>query len=238
MRAINAESDSRERRLRMVRRQIAHRGVRDPLVLTALSEVRREEFLPADLREFAYDDSPLPIDQGQTISQPYIVALMTEALQLRGGERVLEVGTGSGYAAAILAQIAAAVYSVERYGQLATRAADILAAQGYANVHILQGDGTLGWPEHAPFDAIVVAAGGPEVPESLKTQLKIGGRLVIPVGRDRRFQELLRITRTSDEEYRTEELAEVCFVPLVGEAGWAPEVGEPPTPTPDRLDRG
>jgi protein-L-isoaspartate(D-aspartate) O-methyltransferase len=223
MGAVNAESDSRERRLAMVQRQIAHRGVHDPLVLAALGAVPREEFLPADLREFAYDDTPLPIDQGQTISQPYIVALMTEALRLRGGERVLEVGTGSGYAAAVLAQIAADVYTVERYRRLAKRAAEVLAAQGYRNVHVLHADGTLGWTEHAPFDAIVVAAGGPEVPESLKTQLKIGGHLVIPVGRDRRLQELLRITRTSDAGYRTEELAHVSFVPLVGAAGWAGE---------------
>jgi protein-L-isoaspartate(D-aspartate) O-methyltransferase len=237
MGAVNAESDSSERRLAMVQRQIAHRGVRDPLVLAALGAVPREEFLPADLREFAYDDTPLPIDQGQTISQPYIVALMTEALRLRGGERVLEVGTGSGYAAAVLARIAADVYTIERYGQLAKRAAEVLAARGYRNVHVLHADGTLGWPEYAPFDAIVVAAGGPEVPESLKTQLRIGGRLVIPVGRDRQLQELLRITRTTNERYRTEELADVRFVPLVGEAGWAPQKGDPATPITKRSRR-
>ncbi|HLZ96722.1 MAG TPA: protein-L-isoaspartate(D-aspartate) O-methyltransferase [Steroidobacteraceae bacterium] len=220
MRAMDAESDSRERRLTMVQRQIADRGVRDPLVLAALRDVPRENFLPADLREFAYDDAPLPIGQGQTISQPYIVALMAEALQLRGGERVLEVGTGSGYAAAVIAQIAAEVYTVERCVELAARAAEVLAAQGCTNVHVLRADGTLGWPEHAPFDAIAVAAGGPEIPESLKTQLKIGGRLVIPVGQDRHLQELLRITRTSDERYRIEELADVRFVPLIGEGGW------------------
>lgn len=235
MTALNAESEGQARRLLMVQRQIAERGVRDPLVLAALGAVPREEFLPPDLWEFAYDDRPLPIDQGQTISQPYIVALMAEALQLRGGERVLEVGTGSGYAAAVLAQIAAEVYSVERYEQLATRAAGVLAARGHTNIHVLHADGTLGWPEHAPFDAIVVAAGGPDVPESLKSQLKVGGRLVIPVGRDRHIQELLRVTRTSGEEYRTEELAEVRFVPLVGAAGWAPEKGDRETPTLKRL---
>jgi protein-L-isoaspartate(D-aspartate) O-methyltransferase len=214
----------------MVQRQIVRRGVRDTLVLEAVSHVSREHFLPEAMREFAYDDTPLLIDQGQTISQPYIVALMAEALQLRGGEQVLEIGTGSGYAAAVLARIAGEVYSVERHGQLAAKAADVLATHGYHNVHVLHGDGTLGWPEHAPFDAIVVAAGGPEVPNSLKTQLKVGGRLVIPVGTDRRLQELVRVTRVSQHEYRTEEIADVCFVPLVGQEGWAPAAHESPTP--------
>jgi len=218
-----------ELRRAMVERQVAHRGVRDPLVLEALVSVPREAFVPEAVREFAYEDTPLPIDQSQTISQPYIVALMTEALQLKGGERVLEVGTGSGYAAAVLARIAREVYTVERHGQLATKAANVLIAHGYMNVHVLHGDGTLGWPEHAPFDAIVVAAGGPSVPESLKTQLKVGGRLVIPVGADQRLQELLRITRLSEHDYQTEELADVRFVPLVGKEGW--ESGKrPPAP--------
>ncbi len=224
----------------MVERQIAHRGVRDALVLDAMSQVPREHFLPEDLHEFAYEDTPLPIEQGQTISQPYIVALMAEALQLRGDERVLEIGTGSGYAAAVLARIAGEVYTVERHGQLAAKAADVLARHGYHNVHVLHGDGTLGWPEHAPFDAIVVAAGGPQVPESLKSQLKIGGRLVIPVGAARQLQELVRVTRVSALEYRTEEIADVRFVPLVGEAGWAAEAHEAATPGPvsRRRDQG
>jgi protein-L-isoaspartate(D-aspartate) O-methyltransferase len=207
----------------MVKRQIESRGVTSPLVLEAVRAVPREAFLPEEMREFAYDDSPLPIDSGQTISQPFIVALMTEALLLAGGEKVLEVGTGSGYAAAVLAQIAGDVYSVERYAQLATRAAATLASQGVTNVHVLHGDGTLGWPEHAPFDAIVVAAGGPEVPESLKQQLRIGGRLVMPVGRSRRVQELLRVTRLAENEYHTEDLMDVQFVPLVGKEGWTPD---------------
>jgi protein-L-isoaspartate(D-aspartate) O-methyltransferase len=215
--------DFAKRRIEMVERQIAHRGVRSELVLRAMKAVPREPFLPEELSEFAYEDAPLPIAEGQTISQPYIVAMMTEALGLQGGEKVLEIGTGSGYAAAVLSQIAASVYTVERIGQLAQKSATTLAELGYSNVHVLHGDGTLGWPEHAPYDAIVVAAGGPEVPESLKAQLKIGGRLVIPVGADRRLQELVRVIRVSEDEYTTEELADVQFVPLVGAEGWAPK---------------
>ncbi len=215
----------------MVERHIAHRGVRSALVLAAMRSVPRERFLPESLREFAYDDAPLPIAEGQTISQPYIVAMMTEALDLKGGEKVLEIGTGSGYAAAVLSGIAKDVYTVERIGQLAEKSADILAQLGYRNVHVLHGDGTRGWADHAPYDAIIVAAGGPQVPESLKTQLKIGGRLVIPVGADRRLQELVRVTRVAENEYTTTELADVRFVPLVGAEGWsAPGRGETRTP--------
>jgi len=214
----------------MVDRQVAGRGVRSHLVLDAMRTVPREAFLPEPLREFAYEDAPLPIAEGQTISQPYIVALMTEALALKGGEEVLEIGTGSGYAAAVLSRIARNVYTVERIGQLAEKAAATLAQLGYANVHVLHADGTRGWPDHAPYDAIVVAAGGPEVPESLKAQLKIGGRLVIPVGIDRRVQELLRVIRVSDDQYETEDIADVRFVPLVGEEGWVPEEGRSVTP--------
>ena len=215
--------DFEKRRAQLVERYIAHRGVRSQLVLSAMESVPREAFLPVELREFAYDDSPLPIAEGQTISQPYIVAMMTEALELQGGEKVLEIGTGSGYAAAVLSRIAKDVYTVERIGQLAEKSADILSKLGYGNVHVLHADGTRGWPDHAPYDAIVVAAGGPQVPESLKSQLKIGGRLVIPVGADRRLQELVRVVRASEHEYTTEELADVRFVPLVGAEGWTPQ---------------
>jgi protein-L-isoaspartate(D-aspartate) O-methyltransferase len=215
--------DFAKRRKEMVDRHIAHRGVRSTLVLRAMGAVPRETFLPEALWDFAYEDAPLPIAEGQTISQPYIVAMMTEALELQGGEIVLEIGTGSGYAAGILSQIAKDVYTVERIGQLAEKSAATLARLGYSNVHVLHADGTLGWPEHAPYDAIVVAAGGPEIPESLKAQLKIGGRLVIPVGADRRVQELVRVVRVSQHEYTTEELADVRFVPLVGAEGWTPQ---------------
>jgi len=208
-------------RKEMVERNIVARGVRDELVLDAMRKVPRELFLPKNLREFAYEDSPLPIAGEQTISQPYIVAFMAEALMLKGGEEVLEIGAGSGYAAAVLSEIAAHVYTVERLGQLADKAAATLADLGYNNVHVLHGDGTRGWPDHAPYDAIVVAAGGPQVPESLKEQLKIGGRLVIPVGADPRGQELVRVTRFSTNEYRSEDIADVSFVPLIGEEGWA-----------------
>ena len=211
----------------MVEKAIFARGVRSELVLDAMRNVPRESFLPAQLREFAYEDVPLPIEEGQTISQPYIVAFMTEALALRGGEKVLEIGTGSGYAAAVLSEIAADVYTVERHGPLAEKAAATLADLGYDNVHVLHADGTRGWSEHAPFDAIVVAAGGPVVPESLKGQLRIGGRMVIPVGTDRRAQELVRVTRIAQSEYRREDLADVQFVPLLGQEGWAPEEAEP-----------
>ncbi len=215
--------DFAKRREAMVEHKIAGRGVRSSTVLEAMRTVPREAFLPEHLREFAYEDAPLPIAEGQTISQPYIVALMTEALGLKGGEDVLEIGTGSGYAAAILSRIAGNVYTVERIGQLAERAATALSDLGYRNVHVLHADGTRGWPDHAPYDAIIVAAGGPVVPESLKRQLKIGGRLVIPVGGGRQVQELVRVVRDSEHKYRTEDLAGVRFVPLIGAEGWTPE---------------
>jgi protein-L-isoaspartate(D-aspartate) O-methyltransferase len=231
----------RARRHEMVAHSIAARGVQGELVLDAMRKVPRELFVPEKLREFAYEDSPLPIPDEQTISQPYIVAFMAEALLLKGGDKVMEIGAGSGYAAAVLSEIAANVYTVERVGRLAKSAAERLADLGYDNVHVRHGDGTLGWPEYAPYDAIVVAAGGPQVPESLKSQLKVGGRLVMPVGSNQQVQELVRVTRISETEYRSEDIADVRFVPLIGEEGWAGKTQEQPLrrkfrPTPDNED--
>jgi protein-L-isoaspartate(D-aspartate) O-methyltransferase len=222
------EIDFTTLRNEMVDSQIAGRGIRSPRVLNAMRRVHREDFLPDRLWQFAYEDAPVPIAEGQTISQPYIVALMTEALELRDGDKVLEIGTGSGYAAAVLSLLAKDVYTVERIGALATEAAATLAELGYLNVHVWQADGTRGWSDHAPYDAIVVAAGGPAIPESLKEQLKIGGRLVIPVGVDQLEQELIRVTRLSETEFKTEDIGGVRFVPLLGEQGWPPEKSEQP----------
>jgi protein-L-isoaspartate(D-aspartate) O-methyltransferase len=212
--------DTSRQRRQMVEGQIASRGVVDRRVLDAMGRVPRERFVPQHLRPHAYDDAPLPIGGGQTISQPFIVALMAQALALEGGERVLEIGTGSGYAAAVLAEIAATVYTIERLPELAETAERVLAEAGYTNVHVRCGDGTLGWPEAAPFTAILVSAGGHEVPPSLKRQLAIGGRLVIPVGRYRTEQVLVRVTRTGEDAYHREELERVRFVPLIGAEGW------------------
>jgi protein-L-isoaspartate(D-aspartate) O-methyltransferase len=188
-----------------------------------MSTVPREVFLPERLAEFAYDDTPLPIEEEQTISQPYIVALMAEALELEPGQRVLEVGAGSGYAAAVLSRVVGDdgdVHAIERHATLADLASERMRRLGYDNVHVRHGDGTLGWPEHAPYDAIAVAAGGPDVPPALKQQLAIGGRLVIPVGTDPRLQELVRIRRTGQDRFERENLGGVRFVPLVGAQGW------------------
>ena len=207
-------------RERMVTTQIETRGITDPLVLAAMRAVPREHFVPATLARFAYDDRPLPIGEGQTISQPYIVAVMAQAVGLKPGARVLEIGTGSGYGAAVLSRIAAEVYTVERVRALVEEARDRLAGLGYANVHVLEGDGTLGWAEHAPYDAIVVTAGGPRVPEALLSQLAAGGRLIMPVGSGARHQRVVGVTRTEAAEYRYEDLEEVAFVPLIGAEGW------------------
>ncbi len=209
-----------DQRRAMVRDQLQNRGISDLLVLKAMGAVRREAFVPPDERDFAYSDGPLPISQGQTISQPFIVALMTEALKLCGGERVLEIGTGSGYAAAVLAEIASEVFTIERIAELAEDAKQALEKEGYINIHVTCDDGTLGWKEHAPYDAIVATAAGPSVPQALKDQLKIGGRLVMPVGSHFGGQRLVRITRVTQTEYQQEELDWVRFVPLIGEQGW------------------
>lgn len=218
--------DTSTQRNEMVHDQIEARGVRDRLVLKAMRKVPREDFVPENLREFAFDDVPLPIAEDQTISQPYIVAFMIEALGLKGGEKVLEIGTGSGYAAAVLSEIALEVYTVERIEKLAHQAKLALKAADYFNVHVLHGDGTRGWPEHAPYDSIIVAAGGPQIPEALKLQLKNGGRLVMPVGTSRTNQELVRVTRISETHFKTEDIADVRFVPLIGEGGWKEVTGQ------------
>ncbi len=208
------------RRAAMVREQIEARGVRDARVLQAMRELPRERFVRPGWEAEAYDDNPLPIAAGQTISQPYIVAFMSEALQLRGGERVLEIGTGSGYAAAVLARLAKEVHTVERHAVLAEGAAAVLTALGADNVQVHTADGTLGWPAAAPYDAIVVTAAGPEVPVALLAQLAVGGRLVMPVGEREGAQWLLRLTRVNEHETRREELMGVRFVPLTGAQGW------------------
>jgi protein-L-isoaspartate(D-aspartate) O-methyltransferase len=209
---------------RMVDIQIARRGVRDKLVLEAMRRVPREAFVEPGFEEFAYEDTPLPIAEDQTISQPYIVALMIEIAGIKPGDRVLEVGAGSGYAAAVMSQIADAVYTIERHPSLGKSVRERVRKLGFDNIEVRIGDGTLGWPEAAPFDAILVAAGGREIPTALKQQLAIGGKLVIPVGEAGRHQTLLRVTRTSDTEYDEEDFGAVMFVPLIGEQGW-PENG-------------
>jgi protein-L-isoaspartate(D-aspartate) O-methyltransferase len=205
----------------MIDVQIAGRGIRDERVLEALGIVPREAFVAEDFEEFAYEDGPLPIGAGQTISQPYIVALMLEAAELRASDRVLEVGAGSGYAAAIASRIADKVYAVERQEALIAPARSRFEKLGYGNIELRGGDGTGGWPEAAPFDAIIVSAHGPRVPDSLKDQLAPGGRLIIPVGSQEAAQELLKITRKGATEYEEESLGAVRFVPLIGEHGWA-----------------
>ena len=209
------------RRARWVQRDLGSKGITDPAVLTAMTQVPRERFVPPELARRAYDDAPLPIGRGQTISQPLIVAFMIQALELKGGERVLEIGTGSGYAAAVLSRIADRVYTVERHEALAAGAERRLEDLGYDNVHVLHGDGTEGWKDHAPYDAIVVAAGGPTVPEALLEQLGPMGRLVIPVGETPTGQTLLRIGRNEAGTFDREDLGPVRFVPLIGTEGWA-----------------
>lgn len=205
----------------MIREHLQGRGIRSQPVLNAMREVPREEFVHERFLDRAYGDHPLPITEGQTISQPYIVAYMTEALELNSTDRVLEIGTGSGYAAAVLSRIVTTVYSVERLSGLAQSTRLRLEMLGYTNIVIHEGDGTLGWPEHAPYDAIVVTAGAPRVPAPLLDQLAIGGRLVVPVGRSCEAQELVRVRRISEHDYRSEYLCGVRFVPLIGAAGWS-----------------
>lgn len=208
-------------RAKMVHTQIEARGIRNPAVLAAFRAVPREAFVPDELKVMAYSDLALPIIEGQTISQPYMVAIMLEALAPGPESKILEVGTGSGYAAALLSRMAAEIYTVERHAALVQYAGERMRALGYSNVHILHGDGTLGWPEHAPYDGILVSAGGPSVPGSLLAQLTVGGKLLIPVGVTGE-QTLIRITRRNDRDYAEADLGPVAFVPLIGEEGWSP----------------
>jgi len=203
-----------DQRERMVREQILQRGIRDPRVLEAMRKVPRHLFVPPELRDRAYRDCPLPIGYGQTISQPYIVAFMTEAARLTPESVVLEIGTGSGYQAAILAELARQVYSVERLPPLATRAQQTLASLGYRNVEVRQGDGYQGWPEHAPYDAIVVTAAPPTVPTALLDQLAVEGTLVVPVGESKASQSLLILHKTPEGVVQKEAFP-VQFVPMV-----------------------
>jgi protein-L-isoaspartate(D-aspartate) O-methyltransferase len=205
-------------RRKMVREQLVARRIKDKRILNAMEKVPRHLFVEEGLWHQAYGDFPLPIGQGQTISQPYIVALMTEALQLKGDEKVLEIGTGSGYQAAILAEITTRVFSIERISSMASKARKILDELGYANVLIRVSDGTYGWADEAPFDGIIVTAGAPEIPSTLVEQLKVGGRLVIPVG-DEYSQILFKVVKR-EQGYQKEDLGGVRFVKLVGDHGW------------------
>jgi len=206
------DNEFSEPRKNMVEVQIRARGLRDEKVLLAMTKVERHLFVPMELRPYAYGDEPLPIGEGQTISQPYIVAYMTEALELKGGERILEVGTGTGYQTAILAEIAGEIYTVEILAALSASAQQRLQELGYRNIHFKVGDGTFGWEEYAPYDAIIVTAAPPSVPKKLQEQLRVSGRMVTPVGAG--FQELILITREK-KDFRKKKLLPVRFVPLV-----------------------
>jgi protein-L-isoaspartate(D-aspartate) O-methyltransferase len=206
------------KRREMVETQLKARDITDSRVIKVMFEVPRHEFVPPELREVAYGDFPLPISDGQTISQPYIVALMTQELALAGGEKVLEIGAGSGYQAAILSRLAKTVYTVERVHALASHAENVLKKLCYLNVQVIVGDGTLGYKKSGPYDAIIVTAACPYVPKALKEQLKEGGRMVIPVG-DRVSQVLFTLTKKGNE-FVERRVCECVFVPLVGEDGW------------------
>jgi len=205
-------------RERMVREQFIARGIADQRVLAAFYKVEREKFVPSEVRDNAYQDFPLSIGEGQTISQPYMVALMTQSLELKGNERVLEIGTGSGYQTAILAELARKVYSVERMRTLAERARKLLEKLGYSNVKILLGDGTLGWEESSPYDRILVTAGAKEIPQPLTDQLEEEGVMIIPVGNS--YSQDLRVVRKRKNRIKTARVEKCVFVPLIGKYGW------------------
>lgn len=211
----------KKQRARMVEGQLKARGITDPRVLKAMETVPRHLFVDEGLIDQAYNDGPLPIGEKQTISQPYIVALMTQALELKGKERVLEIGTGSGYQAAVLAQLADRVFSIERIAALASRARKILDRLNYYNIAIRVGDGSYGWKEEAPFDAIITTAAAPALPKYLIEQLVVGGRLIVPAG-SRDVQTLYKLTRLSEDvnDLKIEDLGGCRFVSLIGESGW------------------
>lgn len=216
---MNDDTFTRQRQ-NMVQRQIKGRGIRDPALLNAMREVPREAFVLEQYRAAAYDDAPLPIPADQTISQPYVVALMIRALDLDPDARVLEVGSGSGYASAILSRMIREVHAVERHKELAEYARERLNKLGYDNVHVHHADGSKGWPDAAPYDGILVSASGPRVPPVLEQQLAVGGNLVMPIGRARGMQNLVRLTRVSEDDFREHDMGGVRFVPLIGEEGW------------------
>jgi protein-L-isoaspartate(D-aspartate) O-methyltransferase len=219
----SAQSSSfRIPRQRMVERLRDHYRIQDPRVLAAMADVPRHLFVPEALQGRAYGDHALPIDANQTISQPYIVARMTELVEADRSSRVLEIGAGSGYQTAVLARVAGQVYAIERIAELARQAQARIRSLGIYNATVKCFDGTMGWSAHAPYDAVLVAAGGPEVPEPLLAQLKVGGRLVIPVGSSRESQRLVRVVRTEDG-FRHEEHGACAFVPLIGRYGWRQE---------------
>jgi protein-L-isoaspartate(D-aspartate) O-methyltransferase len=213
-------TDFAELREQMVERQVAARGIRDPRLLEALRQVPREEFVSPEYGRQAYGDYPLPIEAGQTISQPYIVALMIDAAGIGPGDRVLEVGAGSGYAAAVMSRVASVVIAIERKPELVAIARERMERLGYGNVAIVEGDGTRGWPDGAPYDAILAAASGSHDPQPLVDQLAPGGRLVMPVGGALWVQQLVKVTKMADGSLETEDLGGVRFVPLIGEEGW------------------
>ena len=218
---VTSGANREAERIRMVETQLRNRGVHDERVLKAMQNVPRHLFLPEDKRPLAYTDGPVQIGHGQTLSQPYMVALMSQCLRLRGHEKVLEIGTGSGYQSAILLELADELYTIERIGALAEGAEGILRALGYSRFHLRIADGTAGWPESAPFDAIMVTAGAPHIPETLLAQLTEGGRLVIPVGS--RFSQTLETCIKRGDGYTMEEATACVFVPLIGRHGWKEE---------------
>ncbi len=215
---MDKEKGFEEERRKMVETQLIARGIADENVLEAMRKVPRHRFVPQDIMQSAYDDCPLPIGEGQTISQPYMVALMTQCLELSGDDKVLEIGTGSGYQAGILAEIASQVYTIERVEKLCNRAGEILKELGHANIQLKVGDGTEGWPEFSPYDGIMVTAGSPDIPEPLTRQLSEGGHLVIPVGG--RYSQELVVMEKKRGELKKRDLCGCIFVPLVGKHGW------------------